>query len=114
MLPETNNHTYSFKECSGAQFEELLNSHMEAVILDVRSPTEFQSEHIPGAINLNVMDPSFRQKLKGLNPHNTYAVYCRSGFRSSQACLVMTILDFTSVYNLTGGLLSWDGPVVSI
>jgi rhodanese-related sulfurtransferase len=42
-----------------------------------------------------------------LDPGKTYVVYCRSGSRSRQACILMYTLGFTNLYNLTGGMKEW-------
>lgn len=34
-------------------------------------------------------------------------VYCRSGNRSGQACLILETVGFTNVKNLAGGMLNW-------
>jgi rhodanese-related sulfurtransferase len=34
-------------------------------------------------------------------------VYCRSGNRSGQACLILETLGFKNVKNLSGGMLNW-------
>lgn len=38
---------------------------------------------------------------------NEVVVYCRSGNRSGQACLILEAAGFTNVKNLTGGMLEW-------
>ena len=35
-------------------------------------------------------------------------VYCRSGNRSGQACLILEQLGFTNIVNLAGGMLDWQ------
>jgi phage shock protein E len=55
-----------------------------AVILDVRTASEFKSGHIPGAINIPV--DAIRGKLDELRKKNkTYITCCRSGARSGMA-----------------------------
>ena len=34
-------------------------------------------------------------------------VYCRSGNRSGQACMILETMGFTNVNNLVGGMLKW-------
>jgi phage shock protein E len=71
-----------------------------AVLLDVRTPEEFASGHLEGAINIDVQSPDFNQKVAELDPSATYLVYCRSGNRSGQAIDRMEGLGFTDLTNI--------------
>lgn len=35
-------------------------------------------------------------------------VYCRSGNRSGQACMILESMGFTNVVNVAGGMLDWQ------
>jgi phage shock protein E len=73
----------------------------QATILDVRSPMEFESDHIEGAINIPVDEITYRtDELKALTP--PFILYCRSGARSSMAAHYMMQAGFTEVYNAGG------------
>ena len=80
-------------------------------LIDVRTPGEYQSGHIPGAKLINLMDPSFREKVKELDPEKTYYVYCRSGSRSMTACKVMADAGLEKLYNVKFGMMGWQGPL---
>ena len=85
------------------------------VILDVRSPEEFAEGHIEGAENIDINGADFSGEVAKLDSNVTYAVYCRSGNRSAAAVTVMTEQGFTSLYDLGGGISSWESagyPVV--
>lgn len=71
-----------------------------AVLLDVRTPAEFASGHLEGAINIDVQSPDFNQKVAQLDPSATYLVYCRSGNRSGQAIDRMQGMGFTDLTNI--------------
>jgi rhodanese-related sulfurtransferase len=77
------------------------------VILDVRTPAEFASGHITGAVNVDFESGSFEQDIQALDKTKTYAVYCRSGNRSGQATSIMAKNGFSSVFNLNGGVIDW-------
>jgi rhodanese-related sulfurtransferase len=76
------------------------------VIIDVRTPEEFTTEHLPGAININFSSPTFRDELNKLDKSKTYLIYCRSGNRSGQALTIMKELAFKEVYD-AGGISDW-------
>lgn len=85
------------------------------IILDVRTPEEFASGHIEGALNIDFNSGNFENEITRLNPSETYAVYCRSGSRSGQAASIMHVAGFHDVSNLNGGVIDWtnDGlPLV--
>jgi len=92
------------------EFQLKQTANPKAVILDVRTPSEFLGGKIPGAININVMDVSFMQKINTLDKSKTYFVYCRSGARSNQACTIMASMGF-EVYNLKQGISGWTGEI---
>ena len=86
-----------------------------ATVVDVRTPEEFADGHIDGAINLDVNSPGFQQRVSELDSGGTYAVYCRSGNRSVVATQLMAEQGFTSMYDLSGGIIFWEDsgfPVV--
>lgn len=69
------------------------------VVIDVRTPAEFASGHLEGAVNIDVQSPDFEALVSELDPAGTYYVYCRSGNRSGQAIDRMTALGFTDLTN---------------
>lgn len=73
-----------------------------AVILDVRTKSEFQEGHIKGAINISVDQLS--QQLHRLTDKNKAIITCcLSGARSGRAKSILQSSGYTQVYN--GG--SW-------
>ncbi len=73
-----------------------------SVIIDVRTPEEFASGHVEGAVNINLESAEFTDLIGQLDPAGTYFVYCRSGNRSTQAAEYMASVGFTNVTNLGG------------
>ena len=78
------------------------------VIIDVRTPQEFVAEHIENATNIDFYSEAFRDTLNTLDKNKTYLIYCRSGGRSGSALDIMAELNFREVYNILGGILSWQ------
>jgi rhodanese-related sulfurtransferase len=78
------------------------------VILDVRTPKEYRSGHLPGAVNVDFNAPDFDQKIAKLDKDKTYLVHCAVGGRSAKACEKMSALPFKDVYNLEGGIKAWE------
>ena len=83
-------------------------SEKNAIILDVRTPEEFELSRIPNSKNIDFYNSqSFMQEIEKLNKDNSYYVYCRSGKRSYAACEIMKEFGFNNVFNLDGGFLKW-------
>ncbi len=79
----------------------------KAVILDVRTPEEFAAGHLPGAINIDVNEADFEEKVKRLNPDQPYLVHCAAGGRSARACTKMGRLNFKTLVDLAPGFNGW-------
>ncbi|WP_372734141.1 rhodanese-like domain-containing protein [Nocardioides sp.] len=78
------------------------------VLLDVRTPQEFAEGHLTGAINIDLENQAaFTDGVAGLDPQQTYAVYCRSGNRSAVAMAYLAQQGFSSYYDLGGGISDW-------
>ncbi len=77
------------------------------VILDVRTPEEFESGHIEGALNINYHSEDFVASLDKLDKNKLYLVYCRTGRRSSDTVSVMVRLGFTSILRFAGDIVRW-------
>jgi phage shock protein E len=79
------------------------------IVLDVRTPAEFASGHLPRAKNIDIEAADFATRIAALDKGSAYAVYCRSGNRSGVAMEQMSAAGFTQVYDLTGGIGAWQG-----
>ena len=75
----------------------------DTVIIDVRTPGEYASGHLDGAVNIDVQSPEFDGLVSALPADGAYVVYCRSGNRSAQAFARMAGLGFTDLTD-AGGL----------
>lgn len=77
------------------------------VLLDVRTPKEFDAERIAGAVIVDYNSPSFRDKIAKLDRSKSYLVYCRTGNRTNGAVKVMRELGFPNVSVFPGGITKW-------
>ena len=75
------------------------------VIIDVRTSGEFNESHIANAINIDVESMRFDEEIAALDKDVTYALYCRSGNRSSIAAGKMSDAGFTSILNAQVGFI---------
>ena len=87
-------------------------SEKNAVIIDVRTPEEYDISSIPNSINIDFYSPqNFMQEIGKLDKDIPLYVYCRTGVRSSNSCQLMSELGFKKVYNLLGGIVEWKGEL---
>jgi protein disulfide-isomerase len=115
VLPELQRHVAPVPSTSASRgFKDLtveefatMTMNKTNVILDVRTPREFASGHLPGALNLDVSAADFKQKAVALDKSKTYLVHCASGMRSLTACNTLSRLGFSELYNLPGGFRAW-------
>lgn len=99
---------------SQQEWYEQLQKDPDAVILDVRTPSEIEEGYIAGAEKMDIQNTAdFYARAKKLDPSKNYYVYCRSGGRSGQACLLFNSLGINNAYNLEGGIMAWKGELVS-
>jgi rhodanese-related sulfurtransferase len=90
-------------DLNGQEFKNKFSDDKNAVLLDVRTPGEFQSGAIVSAKNIDYMAPDFKAKLAKLDNSKAYFVYCRSGNRSGNAVSIMNKEGFNA-FNLVGGI----------
>lgn len=87
------------------KWQKAIKNDKEGFIIDVRSPDEYSENHIAGAKCFNVQNPpEFMEKINPLDKTKNYYLYCHSGNRSKQACMVMEFNGFKNVFGLKGGI----------
>ena len=77
-------------------------------VVDVREPDEYQSGHIPGAINIPLS--SLTASLDSIPDRSTVYVVCQAGGRSARACEFLSqqeAFGSTSFVNVNGGTGAW-------
>ncbi len=90
--------------------KDYVTQHDNAVIMDVRTPVEYDMSHITGAMNVNVQDDDFESMVAGLDKDKTYLVHCTrnpGNGRSSRALETLQSLGFKNLYSLEGGYIAW-------
>jgi rhodanese-related sulfurtransferase len=103
------------KEITPAQLRDFMQRTDESayVLIDVRQPGEYEQVHIPGARLMPL--PEVVQAVDSLPRERAVVFYCHSGGRSMAAAVMAeeTLEAHSPIYNLTGGMLAWDGAAVS-
>ena len=81
----------------------------DAVLLDVRTPQEYQGGHIPGSVNAPLQTLGSEDMLPA-DRDTPLFVYCHSGARSSQAVRLLARMGYGYVKNI-GGIAAYTGKV---
>ena len=102
----------TFQQITQEEAARILEEETEYILLDVRTPEEYDEGHIPGAINLpnETIGEGELPELPELD--QMILVYCRSGRRSKEAAGKLAALGYTQVLEF-GGIMTWTGEVVS-
>ena len=82
------------------------------IILDVRTPGEFEEKHIPGAINVANETIGTDEIPEVPDKDQLILVYCRSGNRSKQASEKLVALGYTNIVEF-GGINDWPGETAT-
>lgn len=99
---------YRKMEEGNIELEELIQLQKEgAIIIDVRSPQEYEEGHINGAILIPEyeIEKSIESKVRDKNQN--IVVYCSSGSRSKKAQKILKKLGYENVYNLYNGFIDF-------
>ncbi|WP_157961048.1 rhodanese-like domain-containing protein [Lutibacter citreus] len=86
---------------------EFKNKLENNTLIDIRTPLEFKQGHIEGAVNINMYDKDFLEKVSIYKTSEPIFIYCRSGNRTSAASRKMAKIGFTEIYDLNGGITNW-------
>ncbi|MES2560449.1 MAG: rhodanese-like domain-containing protein [Bacteroidota bacterium] len=102
----TNNGGGSIVLASPKEFTQQLNTE-KGVLLDVRTPAEWEKGHLTNAILADISGDSFDAEILKLDTNTTVYVYCASGRRSANAAVIMQQKGFRKVVDLDGGIKRW-------
>lgn len=92
------------RNISTSELKSELNDNKKQFI-DVRTPVEFNGNHIKGFKNIPLHQ--LAQKSKGLAKDKEVVVICQSGMRSQKASKALKKLGFTQITNVKGGVSAW-------
>ncbi len=103
--------TDAMADVSVLEFKAMVDAGTAPLLVDVREPHEYQICKIEGSILIPLGDLAAR--VGELDPTVEVVMQCRSGVRSGKAAVFLREQGFTSVHNLTGGILAWIDQVDS-
>ncbi|MCB9183729.1 MAG: rhodanese-like domain-containing protein [Flavobacteriales bacterium] len=96
---------FAQNELTPAQFKEAI-AKGDAVLVDVRTPTEYASGHIDGSINVDWTAKEYEAAFAQLDPKKPVLLYCHGGGRSEQALEYLESKGYKARH-LGGGITAW-------
>lgn len=95
------------KTISATQSVQLINRE-HALVLDVRDAAEYAAGHIAEAMHIPLSQLEISVEKLMQYKEKPLIVQCQSGTRSAKACAILSKHGFTQLYQMEGGLLSWE------
>jgi rhodanese-related sulfurtransferase len=98
----------TYIDLSSEEFDELISTEDNYLLLDVRTQEEYDEGHFEGA--LLIPNDELEERVVEIEEYEDQLVivYCRSGNRSSSAAGWLVDQGFTDVYNLETGLSGYN------
>ncbi len=105
----------NFKELSANEFDKVLKED-RCVLIDIRTIDEIRSGRNSGkirgdALEIDFYSDNFLDKIKKLDKHKKYLIYCAHGIRSKAAKIKMKSLGFKNVCDLKKGRDEWKKEI---
>lgn len=94
------------KSITSDQLTRLVNQQ-NALLVDTRSPEQFQAGHIVNAVNIPTKELDQASKKLPKGKKRPVVVYCQSGRTSMKACQQLEKQGFEQIFNLKGGITAW-------
>lgn len=104
------NYVKAYKDITPKEVLKMLSSK-ETVLIDVRTPQEYESGHIKNAINFPLQILKQEMEKNNISKDVPIILYCQSGIRSKNASKLLEELGYKDVYNL-GGINNWPYGII--
>ena len=91
---------------SSAELHARRESGVAPVVIDVRTPAEYASGHIPGAVNIPF--DQVAQRIAEVDAPHGVALYCMVGPRARKGESALLAASYQKVFHLEGGLAAWQ------
>jgi len=96
------------QESLDAKDFKLIITKPEIQLVDIRTPDEYGTGFIQGALNIDFNEDDFLERMVKLDKEKPLAIYCRSGNRTKDASKMLSKAGFKFIYTLNGGVVAWE------
>ncbi len=97
---------WATERVSAPMLAEELASPNPPLIVDIRTPREWNTKHIGDSVNLPLSQ--LQQRIGEVPADRRIAVHCAGGYRSSIAASILTQHGITNLIELAGGIAAWE------
>jgi len=99
----------AYHNVDAREVQAMVESNAGVLVVDVRTPGEYESGHIPGAkhIPLDEMPTRYREIPPDVE---RVVVHCEAGGRAVAACDYLTGKGYMNLFHMVGGIHAWKGP----
>ncbi|MDO4762872.1 MAG: thioredoxin domain-containing protein [Flavobacteriaceae bacterium] len=109
LMLSCNGQDAQHKKLNAREFQNEVKETQNALVVDVRTPEEFENGHLDGALNVDWRNQNFEEKILKVDKNQPVFVYCMSGRRSAKAIAKMKELGFSNIVEMSGGMIAWRG-----
>ncbi len=82
-----------------------LIANRQPLLVDVRSPSEYRSGHIPGATNIPLQQMA--RHLNQIPTDRPVVLYCSTGYRSAMGVMTLHLLNYDNVQGFPPSFAGW-------
>ena len=97
----------SYREVSSPEAADLIKNE-GPVILDVRTPNEYNRGHLHNSVLIPVQELQSRYQELGNHKDREILIYCATGNRSTVASKILIDNGFKHIVNMRGGISDWS------
>ncbi len=101
----------AYKHLTHEEARDLIAADQSVIVLDVRSPEEYEKKHIPNALSVPIEELREGNFDSLPNKDAKILIYCWTGRRAEDAAAILSEHGYKNVYEF-GGLVDWTGSVV--
>lgn len=98
----------TYADLSAADASQYLSENKSAVVIDVRTPSEYLAGHIPESKLIPVDEIEYRANEVPKDAETIFVV-CQGGGRSAAACEILSNLGYKNLVNIYNGMGAWPG-----
>ena len=104
-----------YKSMTQDEAQKVMDMNDQCMVVDVRTQTEYDGGHIPGAVCVPIDDIRDRPETVAEafpDKHQVLLIYCYAGRRAADAAKILASMGYTNAYTF-GGIVDWTGEVVT-